>query len=62
MKKCPFCGRIPLVLFEEEYGLGGPVIVEYYVDCMCGLVFHGLTSNEEELIEKWNNRINCEEE
>lgn len=57
LKKCPWCGRIPKMWDEEDpYYPGGPVIVDHYLDCRCGVRMIGLGVTEEELIKRWNSR------
>lgn len=56
LKPCPFCGRIPEIWDEEEDAPGGPVVVDHYMDCRCGLRLCGLGASKEDLIKSWNTR------
>jgi hypothetical protein len=56
LEKC-LCGKNPRIFMEEEEGPGGPIVVDYYLECKCGVEFHGDSPDEKVLIKKWNKWI-----
>jgi len=54
LKPCHWCGKKPRLWDEEDpYYPGGPVVVDYYIECAdCRLKMYG--GDKEALIRKWN--------
>ena len=42
---------------EEEDAPGGPVIMDQYLQCKCGVRMYGYGIGESALIKKWNTRV-----
>jgi len=57
LEQCPFCKRIPKMWDEEEDAPGGPVIMDQYLQCKCGVRMYGYGIGESALIKKWNTRV-----
>jgi len=56
LKPCPFCGNKDLHLFSPT-PFGTPAVWWASISCNCGIELSISTKDENEIIDKWNERI-----